>query len=973
MAANNSSQGALAPMLSALATMQSHAASKDKAGAHEFLEKFQKSSEAWNTTHNILQDTSTSPEARLFAATTLKGKITYDLHQLPDNALEALRDSLLSLLQLYIPGPRPIRTQLCICIASLAIQMTAWKNVIAMVGSTVGDSPQGLDCLLDFLRILPEEVTEGRKINLTEDQLADRTKELLEDNSKQVLTLLVQYSQASGDNAKNPRLYECIGSWLREIPAVDIVNSPLLDQIFNAISDESSFDSAIDCLCTIFKDTRDVDENKTVIQELYPRLLRLRPKIAEAAGIEDADLLKGMTRLFAEAGEAWVVLIAREPNSFRTLVDAILECCAYDRDREAISITFIFWYDLKQYLTLEKYMPARAGLADLYSNLVDIMINHLQFPTPENGNEKDLFDGDREMEDKFREFRHAMGDVLKDCCEVLTPTDCLTKAYQKIKSWAQTYANQASATSVPHWQELEAPIFALRAMGRMVNPEETSVLGEVIPLLTQVPDHEKLKFQAIMALGRYTEWTSEHPETLEAQLNYVISGFSHPSPEVVQASALAFQYLGVDCRKLLGGQIPVLHQFYESIIDKLKPTSQEEVTEGVAAVVSVQPLDKIYETMKMFCDPVMQRILTLAQQAKDEKSENVVADYLGLIVTFVKNIQPYVSPNEVNPAVTYCKEILPPLSGLAKHFTKSVPILERVCRCWRYMIISYRTATAPLLGELANSIAEGFQASRQGCFLWATDAVIREYSYGAEFVDQDTSDNVFRFFAQQVTVFLRILNELNPNEAPDVIEDFFRLATDAIRFYPIKTITSQLAGPMVQAALTSLTLPLVDPLLATLQFLRDYLDFGFEHPPVSEFTAGDGPRPKTPAEIQNAVKQTLESLGQQIVQQTMTGLMYTFPEDCYGDASAILLTIFSLAPPAAAQWVAATLQLLPQGSLKPEEANKLMRGINEKIRNNEVRKVRAILQDFTNSYRRRNVTPREGLGRLEATRFRFTG
>jgi len=94
-------------------------------------------------------------------------QITYDLHQLPDNAHEALRDSLLSLLQLYVAGPRPIRTQLCICIASLAIQMTAWKNVIAMVGSTVGDSPQGLDCLLDFLRILPEEVTEGRKINLT--------------------------------------------------------------------------------------------------------------------------------------------------------------------------------------------------------------------------------------------------------------------------------------------------------------------------------------------------------------------------------------------------------------------------------------------------------------------------------------------------------------------------------------------------------------------------------------------------------------------------------------------------------------------------------------------------------------------------------------------------------------------------------------------------------------------------------------
>lgn len=38
-----------------------------------------------------------------------------------------------------------------------------------------------------------------------------------------------------------------------------------------------------------------------------------------------------------------------------------------------------------------------------------------------------------------------------------------------------------------------------------------------------------------------------------------------------------------------------------------------------------------------------------------------------------------------------------------------------------------------------------------------------------------------------------------------------------------------------------------------------------------------------------------------------------------------------------------------------------------------MRRVRTVLQDFTNSYRRRNVAPREGLGRLEATRFRFSG
>ena len=43
--------------------------------------------------------------------------------------------------------------------------MVEWKNVLELVGSTLGNSAG--DCILDFLTVLPEEVTEGRKINLS--------------------------------------------------------------------------------------------------------------------------------------------------------------------------------------------------------------------------------------------------------------------------------------------------------------------------------------------------------------------------------------------------------------------------------------------------------------------------------------------------------------------------------------------------------------------------------------------------------------------------------------------------------------------------------------------------------------------------------------------------------------------------------------------------------------------------------------
>ena len=621
----------------------------------------------------ILNSSDATTEAKLFAATTLKGKIIFDFHQLPRESLPELRNTLLSLLAQFSQGPKPIRTQLCVCLANLAIQMLEWKDVLQLVVSTLGNDPNGIACVLEFLHVLPEEVTEGRKINLTEDELRDRTVELLEENGNQVLTLLIQYAQSSDAASKNPQLMECITSWIREVPLNDIVNSPLLDVVMNALEADSSFESSVETLCAIFRETRDVDECLAIIKTMYPRVMSIRPKIAQAAEAEDFEMFKGLTRIFAEAGEAWVVLIARMPEDFRGLVEAVLECAARDTEKEAISNTFIFWYELKQYITLERYMQARMQFVDIYLNLVDIMIGHLEFPKPESGNDNDLFDGDREQEERFREFRHQMGDVLKDCCEVIGVTECLQKSYVKIEEWVNTYGPQATAGNVPEWQKLEAPLFSMRAMGRMVPPDENIMLPRLIPLIVQIPDQEKVRFQAVMALGRYTEWTAQHPDTLEAQLNFIMAAFDHPSKEVITAAALSFRFFCNDCSELLKGFTNQLQTFYETVINRLPPTSQEEITEGMASVLSKQPVDQIYASFKMCCDPVVKRLMDMAQSATGEKEKLALADHLNLITIFVQWIQPEIRPGEPHPAVQYCQEIFPVLAAIAENFQTSLP------------------------------------------------------------------------------------------------------------------------------------------------------------------------------------------------------------------------------------------------------------------------------------------------------------
>ena len=878
---------------------------------------------------------------------------------------------MLQQLAAYAKGPKPVRTQLCVALANLAIQMLEWKDVLHTVVSTFGSDQKSIACVLEFLHVLPEEVTEGRKIHLTEDELTSRTKELLEDNAQQVLQLLTQYAQSSDAASKDPLLMQCITSWLREVPLKDIVSSPLMNVVMNAVQSDASFDQAVETLCAIFKETREVDENAEIIKAVYPRLANLQPRIKACADEEDWDTFKGLTRVFAEAGEAWVVLICREPQHYRAVVECVLECCLRDNELDALWQTFFFWNELKQYITIERYMEARLQFVDVYSKLVDVMIGHLEYP---ESNSSDLFDGDRDAEEKFREFRHQMGDVLKDCCEVIGVTECLQKSYVLIENWVNTYGAQASSGIIPKWQKLEAPLFSMRAMGRQVSPDENIMLPRLIPLIVQIPDHEKVRFQAVMTLGRYTEWTAQHPNTLQDQLNFIMACFSHKDKDVVRAAALSFRFFCCDCAELLKDFMPQLQQFYESHVDSLPTSSQEEITEGIAAVLDKQPVDTLYSSFKLCCEPIVNRVMAMAQAAVEKEQKLAVADKINLITFLVLGVRPHVPPSQPHPVVQCCQEIFPILAAICERFVDFAPIAERTCRCWRNMVLQYQYHTLPMLPQLAEKLSQGFTASRQGCFLWATDSIVREFSDVSENVPQQTTDAIYAFYEQQATTFLRALNDLSPEDLPDVIEDFFRLSLDVLLYHPNRLLLSNLMSTILSAASTSLTLLNEAPLMATLHFLRDFLAYGGDNAPSSSFDADGQYRNRTnPQEIQDAVRKLTLAEGDSLVQRCMTGMMYTFPADCFPDASGVLLGLFQLLPKEVANWTAKTVSMLPQGSIAPQEQERLLRNIQQRVESGEVRKIRSLLQDFTNSYRRRNVAPREGLGRLEATKFRFVG
>ncbi|CAG8784427.1 17215_t:CDS:2, partial [Racocetra fulgida] len=215
--------------------------SHDKARREQadiWLQAFQKTSEAWALSDQILRSQVTPETARYFAARTFRQKITLDLHQLDGTARISLRDSLLELLYQYREGPRKIITQICLSLVALALQMPEWQNVLPQFAELYGKNPDTVKCLLEFLKVLPEEVNTNNRIPISDEAYQIRSKELLTNNANEVLQMLLIYLQNSGENIDYQiQVFECFESWLYsgDIAIASLENNPFLGHSFDAL------------------------------------------------------------------------------------------------------------------------------------------------------------------------------------------------------------------------------------------------------------------------------------------------------------------------------------------------------------------------------------------------------------------------------------------------------------------------------------------------------------------------------------------------------------------------------------------------------------------------------------------------------------------------------------------------------------------------------------------------------------------
>ncbi|KAK6201312.1 armadillo-type protein [Scheffersomyces amazonensis] len=965
-----SSSEALQQLKQALDTMYSNSAQEDKIRATHFLESFQRSQEAWELVVNILNDDSINDiQFKLFAAQTLRSKLTYDLTQLPESNYEQLKNSLIDLIKKYpLQDQKLIRTQLSIALSQLSLQYLTWQQAVPEIITKLSSDKQYLPCLLDFLRILPEELSDIKKTSLTDEEFMERTKLLISNNVGQVLAILDNLVSTTKDSKTDQIILDCLNSWIKECPIEQILQiNSLTSLIFQSLSNDISFDKAIECLVTIIGETKDI-ENYELIDALYQQIIELNTYMISSNKLQDPETVEGITRLYVEACESWHVLIAKNPKHFKPLVEILLESCKYEEDLDIVKYTFYFWYLLKQIITLPKFESSKTVFSNIYEELISIILKHLTYPITANDN--DLFEGDKEQEDKFKEFRYEMGDVLKDCCSVVGATKSLNIPFQQI----QRIIGGESQNF--HWQHLEAALFSMRTMAKVVSTKEHTILPSIMSLLVQLPDHPKIRYAATLVLGRYTEWTAKNPQFLEPQLTYITKGFeiikNNPTDtknneDIIVSASRALMYFCKDCSELLVGYLEQLYMLYGQINNELDIESTYELVDGLAHVIQKVPTENLQKTTEMFIAPTLEKIQNFIASggaptatASQEDIYTQIADQIEIITIFINVLR---AKDFKNPNFPVCDlfiaKIWPSIPQLLTLIGgKSIIVSERTLKLLKASIQSFSTYLNNLLPDIATILHEGFKSTRYGCYLWVSGILIREY--GDEYTSEEIKEAVYQFgLSQSATFFEYVFQERNEEaikSIPDVIDDFFRMSDDLLMYYPFKVIPN-LEFLKSVLKLSLITLGLIneyDTIVSCVHFLIDLISWGSSNPPISLFND------ENPEYIKKLIQEflTLDNNGGELLRVVLNGLIFKFNVDVHQDVNDLILKILVIVPDKnlGINWLHQVVNSLP--NVNNKEIEKLINTLGTALVNKDNRRIRSSLKDFVNWYSRKNISPR---------------
>ncbi|CAH0490144.1 unnamed protein product [Peronospora farinosa] len=597
-------------------------------------------------------------------------------------------------------------------------------------------------------------------------------------------------NQESGSFADTVETQEMVlrtlTSWLRYVRVIPevVVRNPLLHSLTGFLARDELFDTAVDLAVEL---VRSYSHDKLVVQWLTPMLLSLRGAFEAAVEKEDLDLCLGLCRIFTEMGESYLELLQKygDGNDTAALVDLLLDCMSY-HDAEVADLTIPFWFrllaELQHHVTsalVVQYNPRLERLAGL-------CMKKLQF-------REDFPSLPADKQQDFKAFRLELGDILRDCCQLLGVEAILQHCVNGLNQVFQTAAESKS------WEAVEAHLYCFRSIAREVEKSKTNGVALDAPItlifqhLQSFADHPAICYTSCLIVSRYAKWLRLHPTLLSTQVGFLNTCVTKSAGdmrfaewEVARAAAAAVRALAMDCWVILGGDVVAFYLHIEQH-EVMAVEDQVLILEGICAgVAGSGDMPRIFSVLDQVMKGIGQRLSTLCASKSAKDHVQVALNELLRLMCLYEYLDIKKLHGGKHPLVTLTEQLWPLFNQMLALYRGHDELVERVCRCYKRILRTCGEQVAPLLPQLVDNLLAFYQAEPKSSYLYTASMVLKFFSQDDNRSNSAEMNTLFaRMLFTLIEMTTPIFANVNDMESrPDVVEEFFYLMERAVRCVP---------------------------------------------------------------------------------------------------------------------------------------------------------------------------------------------
>lgn len=338
--------------------------------------------------------------------------------------------------------------------------------------------------------------------------------------------------------------------------------------------------------------------------------------------------------------------------------------------------------------------------------------------------------------------------------------------------------------------------------------------------------HIAVRYTAILLIGELCDWIENHPESLEAVLNFLLYALQQKNG-LAPAAAMALTSICTACRQKMVCHISGLVEIARSL-DSFQINNDVAIglLKGISLILTRLPREQLQPALREIVGFQLQPLAQLVETSsvgsvqRGERSDPVY--WIDRACAIIRHTNPDVPDTVEHPTVAILNDAWQLISRVMDKYQTDLRIMERTCRLIRYGIRMVRKQAVMLVEPLIKQMVLLYAVQHHSCFLYVGSILVDEFAKSSECIGGLLE--MLQAFIEPTFGLLQMENGLRNN--PDTVDDFFRLASRYLDCCPQQLLQSSLITPIFQCALIACSLDHREANSSVMKFFVNLLIWG---------------------------------------------------------------------------------------------------------------------------------------------------